>query len=242
VFQPLVQALAGRGHDLTVVTSVPSSAPLPSNVYEIAPIGVDSLLDTFGNIFEIRKMGKLAFSTRFDVNTFLTLIQKGYADPKFQEVISQSYDLVIMNGFMNEGFLGAISHIGAPFVLITTMPAPAFLTQYTGNYLPPSFVPVPFWDLSDHMTFSERLINYAINAFFELSGMFLYRDRYQSVYREALGQETASMEDVYRNVSLIFMNSHFSLNYPRPNMPDNVEVGGMHCRPSKPLPKVNIFF
>jgi glucuronosyltransferase len=36
---------------------------------------------------------------------------------------------------------------------------------------------------------------------------------------------------------MIFSNSYFPLTFPRPLLPDIVEVGGMHCRPAQPLPK-----
>jgi len=37
---------------------------------------------------------------------------------------------------------------------------------------------------------------------------------------------------------LILNNAHFSLTYPRPGMPQIIDVAGMHCKPGKPLPKV----
>jgi glucuronosyltransferase len=40
-----------------------------------------------------------------------------------------------------------------------------------------------------------------------------------------------------KNASLVLSNSHFTLNYPRPLLPEVIDVGGMHCRPSKPLPQ-----
>jgi glucuronosyltransferase len=116
--------------------------------------------------------------------------------------------------------------------------APSFHTELTGNHLPPSFVPIPFFDFSDRMTFSERLLNGAANLFFKLLFQLYLEPLMSAVYREHLGADMPSYQQIHRNVSLIFMNSHFALTYPRPNFPDNVEVGGMHCRPAQPLPKV----
>lgn len=47
-----------------------------------------------------------------------------------------------------------------------------------------------------------------------------------------------SMLEIERNQSLTLMNSHFSLDTPLPLLPGQVEIGGMHCRPGKPLPQV----
>ncbi|XP_064112825.1 UDP-glycosyltransferase UGT5-like isoform X5 [Macrobrachium nipponense] len=43
--------------------------------------------------------------------------------------------------------------------------------------------------------------------------------------------------ELERNQSLVLMNSHFSTDLTVPLLPFQVEVGGMHCRPAKPLPE-----
>ncbi|KAG0693714.1 UDP-glucuronosyltransferase 2B20 [Chionoecetes opilio] len=43
--------------------------------------------------------------------------------------------------------------------------------------------------------------------------------------------------EIERNQSLTLMNTHFSIDTPLPLLPSQVEVGAMHCRPAKPLPK-----
>ncbi|CAG7734507.1 unnamed protein product, partial [Allacma fusca] len=36
---------------------------------------------------------------------------------------------------------------------------------------------------------------------------------------------------------MMLVNSHFSINRPRPTLPDVVDIGGVHCRAGRPLPK-----
>lgn len=36
------------------------------------------------------------------------------------------------------------------------------------------------------------------------------------------------------------MNSHYAINGPRPLVPAVVEIGGIHCRPARPLDKVKL--
>jgi glucuronosyltransferase len=38
--------------------------------------------------------------------------------------------------------------------------------------------------------------------------------------------------------SLVLLNTHFSLSYPKPITPNYVQVGGMHVKPPKKLPQV----
>jgi len=52
-----------------------------------------------------------------------------------------------------------------------------------------------------------------------------------------LGPDIPSVDVILGNMSLVFSNAHFSFNFPRPTLPDVVEIGAIHCRPGKPLPK-----
>lgn len=48
--------------------------------------------------------------------------------------------------------------------------------------------------------------------------------------------------DILKNLSVSFVNAHHSLGYPKPNLPNVVNLGGLHFTPSKPLPKVRKFY
>jgi len=44
--------------------------------------------------------------------------------------------------------------------------------------------------------------------------------------------------ELEHNTSLVLLNTHHSLGYPKPLMPNYVQVGGMHVKPPKNLPQV----
>jgi glucuronosyltransferase len=44
------------------------------------------------------------------------------------------------------------------------------------------------------------------------------------------------------NVSMVFVNTHFSTSGPRPNLPNMIEIGGIQIKEKPwPLPKVKEF-
>ena len=45
--------------------------------------------------------------------------------------------------------------------------------------------------------------------------------------------------DIANNQSLVFLNGHFSFSDIVPILPNQIEVGCMHCRPGNPLPEVS---
>ena len=50
-----------------------------------------------------------------------------------------------------------------------------------------------------------------------------------------------SLPAIEANQSLVFLNSHFSYGEVVPLLPNQVEVGCMHCRPAQPLPAVSYY-
>ena len=238
VFEPLINALAARGHDLTVVTPF-RSKNLPSNIKEVIPISAENiLLAQFQDPFELRKSGRIG-TLIVNMDSVLKGCHKAYENVEFQETIKQEYDLVIINGFVNTCFDGVLHKIGAPHIIITTMAAPSFITEFTGNHLPSSFVPNPFFAVGDNMNFLQRVINWTGNHLIKVIFLIYYKPMYENIYRKYLGADIPGIDEIQSNVSLVLMNSHFSLTYPRPNLPDNIEVGGMHCRPAEAVPKVS---
>lgn len=49
------------------------------------------------------------------------------------------------------------------------------------------------------------------------------------------GEQLPSVDELYRNVSLIMVQSHRVLNKPRPMMPGIIQIGGCHIKPPQPL-------
>jgi len=47
-----------------------------------------------------------------------------------------------------------------------------------------------------------------------------------------------SVWELEYKTSLVLLNSHLSFSYPKPLMPNYVQVGGMHVKPPKKLPQV----
>ena len=47
------------------------------------------------------------------------------------------------------------------------------------------------------------------------------------------------LAEIEKGAALILANTHFSLDIPMPLLPQQVEVGGMHCRKPKQLPAVS---
>lgn len=53
------------------------------------------------------------------------------------------------------------------------------------------------------------------------------------------GKSTSACE-LMSNADFWLMRTYWDFNFPRPLLPNFKYIGGIHCRPAKPLPKVGL--
>lgn len=58
--------------------------------------------------------------------------------------------------------------------------------------------------------------------------------------RDAFGDDVRPLDEIAFNTSLLLVNAHFSMNEPKPIVPGLIEVGGLHIKTPKSLPKVTM--
>lgn len=91
------------------------------------------------------------------------------------------------------------------------------------------------------MTFGERLINTIFGLVNDVHYRTIMIPKQDTLMRKYFGNDLPSIDEIIRNVSLVFINHHFSLAYPRPYVSNMIEIGGIHVDPPKPLPKASSF-
>ncbi|CAL8110077.1 unnamed protein product [Orchesella dallaii] len=240
IFNSVILGLAERDHNITVVAPLKLKTPL-KNVREISPVPFDIVNPAFtsGDPFERRKEGKIGAFLSWNSTFMEGASDMLYRNEEIKELIKTgagSFDLVVVNAFMNHFVLGIVHKMQAPHMYVATMPALNAQVEKFGLYFPPSFVPCSFAAFSDRMNFKERVVNFVAEHFITVATQLSWVPYLSKLYQDHLGSDVPNTYEIDKNVSLLLMNSHFSLTYPRPLMPDVVEVGGLHTRPSKPLP------
>lgn len=241
----MAKGLLGRGHDVTLVTPVSSSIK-HNNFTEIIPVKPLDLgdFDTEGHksVLDMRKSKDNLMQLLFvDFSYIYDRCHAIYQHKDFAPVVeADSYDLVLTSSFFSECFVGLINKLKAPYIMYSSMPMTKEVLDLSGLRTPLSFVPHPFIAFTDSMSFSERLINTLSQWSYTLLNHYHFHKIGEKVYKQYLGDDVAGVEEMRKNVSMIFSNTHFSLNFPRPTMPDVVEIGGVHvgAEPAKPLRKV----
>ena len=90
--------------------------------------------------------------------------------------------------------------------------------------------------MTDKMSLMERVFNTVIThalGFFQ--DAFVFPRIQPAIDKYFPG--APSLIEMKANISAAFANTHPAFSYPRAYPPGVVELGGIHCRPAKPLPR-----
>ena len=151
------------------------------------------------------------------------------------------FDLVIMEAFFNECFLGFVHKFKAPLIQVCTFAGTHYMGDWFGNSQPYSYVPDVFTPFSDRMDFWQRFSN-TITGSMLRTVRLIYLSRQDFNMKKHFGflGDLPTISEIEYNTSVLLLNDHFSIGFPKPLMPGMVQVGALHVKEPKKLPQVII--
>ena len=158
------------------------------------------------------------------------------ADEKHYQLLkSLKFDLAIVDIFqMSRGLLVLPYSLGIPYIGVVTMQEP-WLTR---NPSLPSFVPtnvIP-GEYTPKMDFWQRLHNlWASIDWVAFPQVTYLEDEYVQKYIR--DQPMTTMNGLVANCMLVLLDVDPLLDYPKPQMPHEIFIGGLSTKPAKSLPK-----
>lgn len=238
VMEPLFKALAARGHQITVVSPYPQKKPLPNfteiDVSELFPTKSMSVDFIRANVYSMTDCVKAVADIGYKT------CQATYADERISRLYNSSakFDLVITEIFSSDCFVVFAEKFNAPLISFVTSVALPWSNDRIGNPDNPSYI-VNYWhEFAHQMSLYERVVNTASLIYSKVLAYRVADLSHTKFVREFLGGEVPDLYDVYnRRTALIFVNSHYTVNQPRPMVPNFVEIGGIHLQQLEPLPK-----
>jgi glucuronosyltransferase len=154
----------------------------------------------------------------------------------------QKFDLIVVEAFTNDCLLGFAHKFKAPIVQVVSFGGASWMGDWVGNPSPYAYVPDPLQNFSDRMNLWQRILNTLGITYQKVSRYLCHLPKQQAILEKYFSAYAPlpSISELDSSTSLILVNSHFSISYPKPMMPNIVQVGGMHLKPAKKLPEVSI--
>ncbi|XP_062272770.1 UDP-glucuronosyltransferase 2A2-like [Scomber scombrus] len=249
----LIEELYSRGHEITVMRSSDSwYIKAESNHYTSITINSSNGFDeeSFGSfatrMLNMRREGASIWtrmSLEYEVMTQFYVMNKQVVETMvdvfenkklMQSLHDAKYDLVLTDPGIGGGVLLA-HRLGLPLVLNVrwTIQGEA---HYSIAPSPLSYVPLPATELTDKMTFSQRVKNFLFYFFTRIQIKYVTDPNYQPFVERYFGPDVHYME-LFQAADIWLMRNDFTFEFPRPTMPNIVYMSGFQCKTSKPLSK-----
>ncbi|XP_005868959.1 PREDICTED: UDP-glucuronosyltransferase 2B31 [Myotis brandtii] len=248
----ILDALVQRGHEVTVLTSSASILVDPNKPsaiqFEVFPTSLtkDDFEDLFKRIISNwTYMPKDTFWTYFsliqdNILEYFDCIQKLCKDAVLNKNLMRKlqesrFDVVLADPSGPCGELLA-ELLKIPFVYSLRFSFGYTIEKYSGGLpFPPSYVPIVLSELDHQMTFMERVKNMMYVLYFDF-WFQAFSERDQLLCSKALGRPTTLFE-LIKKAEIWLIRTYWDFEFPRPLLPHFQFVGGLHCKPAKPLPK-----
>ncbi|XP_018880480.3 UDP-glucuronosyltransferase 2B4 [Gorilla gorilla gorilla] len=249
----ILDELVQRGHEVTVLASSASISFDPNSPstlkFEVYPV---SLTKTeFEDIIKqlVKRWAELPKDTFWSyfsqvqeiMWTFNDILRKFCKDivsnKKLMKKLQESrFDVVLADALFPFGELLA-ELLKIPFVYSLRFSPGYTIEKHSGGLLfPPSYVPVVMSELSDQMTFIERVKNMIYVLYFEFWFQIFDMKKWDQFYSEVLGRPT-TLSETMAKADIWLIRNNWDFQFPHPLLPNVEFVGGLHCKPAKPLPK-----
>ncbi|GAB6027700.1 hypothetical protein CHUAL_001939 [Chamberlinius hualienensis] len=248
VFVTIGEALALRGHNVTLVRF---KGPVRKSSNLIHTVALELLIEGNQTIPYLNEDGtvepphdllwtrsRALQAVPLDIIEPVAVACETLLRPEMLQIFQSGtkYDVAIVDLIFNECGLALVNHLGLP--IVAYWPTVQYIGEifWTSSVLHPGYVPAMMSEFTDHMNFIQRFIN---TMWYIGSRLFSYLimivptkhiiDRYLP--------NSPHTVDIVGNISLLLINSDFTLDFARPISPNTKYIGCVQCKPAKPLPQ-----
>lgn len=229
----MLQALVDSGHNVTVFTPYPDGNRENYTEVDVSQ-GHKNVIDK--NINDLIKLYGSPFKT---ILILMALARERcdhvYDNWKLKAILNNThndFDLVLTELFYSDCVSFVANKLDLPLIYITPLPIFSFIERsITGHISNPALVSDIFANHRIPRTFGQRLTNSIV---YIISTLMIRCTELKLKYSEPKEYDFISPI----TPSLMFVNGHFISEAPRPLATNVVNVGGIHLKAAKRLPKV----
>ncbi|XP_018977900.2 UDP-glucuronosyltransferase 1-6-like isoform X1 [Cyprinus carpio] len=244
----VAEEMGRRGHKVMVVIPEVSVLLGPSKHYTTrtfpVPYGkqqLDELQARNAEVMERKQLPLLEkISTRLSNMRKFVALQRATAESLLlnHELVDflkkQNFDAVLTSPAVPTGAILAYNLSLPAVYMLRGLPCGLDSTA-TACPNPPSYIPRFFTNNSDRMSFRQRVLNVLVSIVEPLLCRLIYWST-EGVASRFL-QRDVSVAEILRSGALWLLRYDFTLEFPKPLMPNMVLIGGINCAIKNPLSK-----
>ncbi|KAH8418015.1 hypothetical protein KR222_010573 [Zaprionus bogoriensis] len=239
VVTPYVQALLRNGHNLTMISPAENLQDIPG-VRHIRVPGVDELISDLMNsdydpVYTTDKWQEAKVVATYFYNVSRLILSNPGVRALLQDQ-RESFEIVLMDPLHSDALYGIAEHFNAALVGISTFGSSWMIDYSAGNLAPSSYSPMSPLGYTRGSSFMQRWNNWIYIVEEWLTDRLVFLPGQLELFSQHFPFPTDRLYDRRKSFSLILINQHFSLGRVRSNVPNVIEVAGMHLAPpSRPL-------
>ncbi|KAH8280823.1 hypothetical protein KR054_000260 [Drosophila jambulina] len=228
---PLIRALVERGHNVTMIT--PNGilddiegarhirvAMLNDQWHEI--IDSDNLLDYFRSKWT---EGKMASSMLYHM---AEAILSHHGVQRMLRDSSEHFDMVMLDVNQLDALYGLAEHYNASLMGLSTVRRSWIIEEIAGNPAPSIYDPISPIGYSTDNSLVSMIYNWMFITEEKMLDSMILRPAQLRLFKKYFGYSAQKFEDLRARLSVILINTHFSMGRVRANVPNLIEVAGLH--------------
>lgn len=240
VFQPYLQELANRGHNVTVISYF-ANKKMQENYHDID-------LSEYAPVTDVNLPIKRSSLMTFITMSIMHIIGGPYScrslmsDENVQNlwITQRKFDVIVVEQFDSDCSLGLAYKLGAPVVGVTSHMLLPWHYNRLGVPYNPSYVLFDFLEAGTNPSFLQRIQRSFWYHYFYVTNKYATQKIEQSILAEYF-DDIPPLEELGGNIKFMLLYQNFVLTGSS-LLPTNIkEVGGYHIKKPQPLPEVRIF-
>ncbi|XP_062124374.1 UDP-glucosyltransferase 2 [Drosophila sulfurigaster albostrigata] len=228
---PYMKALVQNGHQVTIVSSYNHLEDI-EGVRHIRIKLMDQLLNDlldfdFEGTYPLSKWGKSSIISTFFRNSSYYIL----SDPKVQGLLrdpNEHFDMIIVQASHTDALYGFAQHFKAPLVGLSAYGTAWNIDYLAGNKAPSVYEPMQPEGYSNGISMFDRFTNWVYITEEWLIDSMVFLPKQVHLYKHFFNRPAESLYEIRHNFSLMLINHHFSLGRARSNVPNVIEIAGMH--------------
>lgn len=197
---------------------------------------ISEVLNEIEYEYPLTKWQEATMVSRFFFNSSLYIL----SEPQVQAMLhdpSTQFDMVIVQASLTDALYGFAQHYNASLVGISAYGAAWNIDYLAGNRAPSVYEPMSQSGCSPGLSLIDKFRKWVYITEEWLIERLIYLPSQMKLYKRFFNRSAEDLYKIRDNFSLMLINYHFSLGRARSNVPNVIEVAGMHL--SQPADQID---